>query len=114
MIEETNIVSEVDNFLQSNNREFSIFENGSFCNIKRIFMKYNTIPASQASCERVFTKAKLVMGSRRQRFEDEEFDKVLFLQCNKPKTDGINSPVVKSCEICKNCAVNYKISTCYF
>ena len=112
MIEETNIVSEVDNFLQSSNREFSIFENGSFCNIKRIFMKYNTIPASQASCERVFTKAKLVMGSRRQRFEDEEFDKVLFLQCNKPKTDGINSPVVKSCEICKNCAVNYKISTC--
>ena len=54
-----------------------------FPTVKKIFLKYNTALASQASVERVFSYAKLVFGLQRRRLDDENFEKQLVLKANR-------------------------------
>ena len=51
--------------------------------IKKMYVKYNTILASQASVERIFSFAKLVLGLRRGSLGDENFEKQLVMKANR-------------------------------
>ena len=51
--------------------------------MKKIYVKYNTILASQASVERIFSFAKLVLGLRRGSLGDENFEKQLVMKANR-------------------------------
>ena len=51
--------------------------------MKKVFLKYNTALGSQASVERAFSFAKLILGLRRGKLSDENFEKQLLLKANK-------------------------------
>ena len=51
--------------------------------MKKMYVKYNTILASQASVERIFSFAKLVLGLRRGSLGDENFEKQLVMKANR-------------------------------
>ena len=51
--------------------------------MKKVFLKYNTTLGSQASVERAFSFAKLILGLRRGKLSDENFEKQLLLKANK-------------------------------
>ena len=46
-------------------------------------MKFNTLEASSARSERLFSGGKLVLETKRNRLGDENFEKLLLLNFNK-------------------------------
>ena len=75
--------SEVDNFLSCKNKTLTIFNNDSFPNVKRVFIKFNTPEASSARSERLFSGGKLIFETKRNRLGDANFEKLLLLSVNK-------------------------------
>ena len=73
--------SEVDNYLCS--REKSLESLQKFPFIREIYIRYNTILASSASVERVFSKGKIVFNTKRHSLTDDHFEQQLLLNCNK-------------------------------
>ena len=75
--------SEVDEFLSCKNRTLTIFNNDSFPNVKRVFMKFNAPEASSARSERLFSGGKLIFETKRTSLGDANFEKLLLLSVNK-------------------------------
>ncbi len=72
---------EVELFLIDESEEMESINN--YSRIKKVFIKYNVILPSSASSERLFSQAKLLLRSHRQRIADENFEKQLLLLANK-------------------------------
>jgi len=51
--------------------------------IKEVFIKYNNALPSRVSVERVFSVGSAVFTKKRGRTNDENFEKVKLLKCNK-------------------------------
>ena len=75
--------SEVDEFLSCKNRTLTIFNNDSFPNVKRVFMKFNAPEASSARSERLFSGGKLIFETKRTSLGDANYEKLLILSVNK-------------------------------
>ena len=69
---------EIERWVKSKSKNFD-----GFPTIKKIYLKFNTTLCSQASVERVFSFAKLLLGLRRGALGDENFEKQLVMKANK-------------------------------
>ena len=76
--------ADVDPFLVSNDRSITLPHR--FPARRQIYKKYNTILASSASSERLFSKGKLVFNTKRHSLTDNHFEQQLILNCNKEMT----------------------------
>ena len=88
-------------YLLSKSKELSILE--SFPTIKKVFMKYNVVQPSSATSERLFSKGKLIITTKRNKLSDSNFSKLLFLHTNK--SSELTKPKEKDC----GCIIKYKI-----
>lgn len=68
-------------FLETIDTNFKVLK--YFPEIKKIFIEYNVCLPSSASVERVFSIAGLILAHNRMKLTDENFEKILFLKCNK-------------------------------
>ena len=68
-------------YLRSQSRELLSLKN--FPTIEKLFLKHNTPLPSSAAVERVFSRAAIVMGKRRTKLLDSNFEKHLLLNMNK-------------------------------
>ena len=79
--EQTDEGSEVDKYLCSREKSLESLQN--FPIIREIYVRYNTILASSASVERLFSKGKIVFNIKRHSLTDDHFEQQLLLNCNK-------------------------------
>ena len=93
--------TEVDDFLLSKSKELSVLD--SFPTIKKVFMKYNVVQPSSATSERLFSKGKLIITTKRNKLSDSNFSKLLFLHIKK--SSELTKPKEKDC----GCIIKYKI-----
>jgi len=87
--------------LLSKSKELSILE--SFPTIKKVFIKYNVVQPSSATSERLFSKGKLIITTKRNKLSDSNFSKLLFLHIKK--SSELTKPKEKDC----GCIIKYKI-----
>ena len=73
--------SVVELYLSNDDQEIGMLKR--FPIIEKIYRKTNTILASSASVERMFSKGKLVFAFNRGNLKDENFEKQLLLQLNQ-------------------------------
>ena len=71
----------VELYLSNPNQDVMLLK--MFPLIEQIFRKTNTIFASSASVERVFSRGKLVFGFNRYNLKDENFEKQLMIESNQ-------------------------------
>ena len=75
------LADEVSAFLKCSRRDLMSLK--QFPTIEKIFRKYNTILASSASVERVFSFSSLIFAQKRHSISDSNFEKQLMLKCNQ-------------------------------
>ena len=80
---EANDLSEVDEYLASKIDSFDSFKRGEFKNISKVFLKTNTPEPANVRSERLFSRGKLMFNTLRTNLSDDNFDKLLLLNCNK-------------------------------
>ena len=80
---EVNNLSEVDEYLASKIDSFDSFKRGEFKNVAKVFLKTNTPEPSNTRSERLFSCGKLMFNTLRTNLSDDNFDKLLLLNCNK-------------------------------
>ena len=80
---EANDLSEVDEYLASKIDSFDSFKRGEFKNISKVFLKTNTPEPANTRSERLFSRGKLMFNTLRTNLSDDNFDKLLLLNCNK-------------------------------
>ena len=78
--EKQKLNDEVKSYLSCTRRDLQSLK--MFPTIEQIFRKYNTILASSASVERLFSLGKLVFGDNRQSLGDKNFEMQLLLKGN--------------------------------
>ena len=74
-LEKNVIECEVDQYLCNSDKSINLLE--KFENIREIYQRYNTILASSASAERLFSKGKLVFNTKRHSLHDDHFEQQL-------------------------------------
>ena len=67
-------------FLTDRNRDIGMLN--SHPGVKRVFVRYNTTIASSAPVERLFSTAAQILTKRRNRLNDENFERLLLLKLN--------------------------------
>ena len=80
---EANDLSEVDEYLASKIDSFDSFKRGEFKNVSKVFLKTNTPEPANTRSERLFSRGKLMFNTLRTNLSDDNFDKLLLLNCNK-------------------------------
>jgi hypothetical protein len=77
------IILQTDLFLEDSG--FSIDMLNNYPDVKKAFLKYNTVLPSSAPVERLFSIGGLIETPRRNRLSDEMFEKLLMLKVNNAK-----------------------------
>ena len=72
----------VERFIKTENLEPAELLN-SFPYIKKLFIMFNTTLPSSASVERLFSRAGLIFGKKRQLLSDKNFELQLMLKFDK-------------------------------
>ena len=71
----------VTDYLSNRSQDLLMLKN--FPSIEKLYRKTNTVLASSASVERVFSQAKRVLRDNRSNLSDKNFELQLLLQCNQ-------------------------------
>lgn len=72
---------ELSDFIVSTSESLAILN--SYPNLKKLFIKYNTVLPSSASVERLFSAAGLILTFKKFKLSDDSFEKQLLLKINK-------------------------------
>ena len=76
-------MDEVDEYLASKVKTLEAFKRGEFPMVAKVFLRYNTSEAANVRSERLFSRGKLMFGTLRTSLNDSNFEKLVFLNCNK-------------------------------
>ena len=76
--EEEENIDEIERWRREKNKNLD-----DFPSIRKIYVKFNTSLGSQASVERIFSFARLIIGLRRGHLDDENFEKQLVCKANR-------------------------------
>ena len=76
-------MDEVNEYLASKVKTLDDFKRGEFPTVSKVFLEYNTTEAANVRSERLFSRGKLMFGTLRTSLNDSNFEKLVFLNCNK-------------------------------
>lgn len=77
------ILAELQRYLNDDRTSIDILN--EYPNVKKIYMRYNTTLSASAAVERIFSQALMIFAPRRNRLNDDLFEKTLFMKINREK-----------------------------